>query len=164
MPGWLSQLSVRLQLRSWSHSPWVRALQPLCQHRADSLKPGGCFEFCVSLSLCPSPTHTLPLSRSQKLNKYLKKKKTSTGISKLWTVKQCPQNLTPSLCREGTKWPLLTRHKRYFQMGNEWLTEGLSCLTNFDDRSHIWLAWSSVHCQEQLKERENVLSCCQIVT
>ena len=30
-PGWLSRLSVRLQLRSWSHGWWVRALcQALC--------------------------------------------------------------------------------------------------------------------------------------
>ena len=26
-PGWLSRLGVRLWLRSWSHSPWVRALR-----------------------------------------------------------------------------------------------------------------------------------------
>ena len=25
---------------------------------ADSLEPGACFGFCVSLSLCPSPAHS----------------------------------------------------------------------------------------------------------
>ena len=33
---------------------------------ADSLEPGNCFGFCVSLSLYPSATHTLSLSVSQK--------------------------------------------------------------------------------------------------
>ena len=56
-------LSVRLRLRSWSHGPWVQApCQALCwQLRAWSL-----LGFCVSLSLCPSPAHSLSLSLSQK--------------------------------------------------------------------------------------------------
>ena len=33
---------------------------------ADSSEPGACFGFCVSLSLCPCPAHTLSLSPSQK--------------------------------------------------------------------------------------------------
>ena len=33
---------------------------------ADSSEPGARSGFCVSLSLCPSPTHTLSLSVSQK--------------------------------------------------------------------------------------------------
>ena len=39
---------------------------------ADSSEPRACFGFCVSLSLCPSPTHALSLS---KRNKTLKTKK-----------------------------------------------------------------------------------------
>ena len=37
---------------------------------ADSSEPGACFTFCVSLSVCPSPTHALSLS----LSLYLKNK------------------------------------------------------------------------------------------
>ena len=48
-PGWLSWLSVRLRLRSWSHSLWVRApRQALCwQVRARSLL----WILCLPLSL-----------------------------------------------------------------------------------------------------------------
>ena len=48
-PGWLSQLSVQLQLRSWSHSLWVRAqCRALCwQLRAWSLLQ----ILCLPLSL-----------------------------------------------------------------------------------------------------------------
>ena len=64
-PGWLSWLSVRLPLRSWSHTPWVWAPhQALCwQLRAWSL-----LQICVSPSLCPSPANALSLSVS-KINK-----------------------------------------------------------------------------------------------
>ena len=53
-PGWLSQLSIRLWLRSWSHSSWVQALHQarFCQHRAS-------FRSSVPLSLCPCPTCAL---------------------------------------------------------------------------------------------------------
>ena len=60
-PGWLSQLTEQLQLRSWSRSPWVWAPRwALCwQCRT-----------CLGLSLSPclsaSSTHTLSLSLSQK--------------------------------------------------------------------------------------------------
>ena len=57
-PGWLSRLSVQLQLRSWSCSLWVRApRQALCW----KLGAWSCFGFCVSLSLCSSLPHTLSL-------------------------------------------------------------------------------------------------------
>ena len=59
VPGWLSLLSDRLQLRSWSHGLWVRAPVGLC---ADSSEPGACFGFCVSFSLSP-----LPLARALSL-------------------------------------------------------------------------------------------------
>ena len=46
VPGWLSWLSIQLQLRSWSRSSWVRALHQAlcCQHRA-------CFGSYLPLSL-----------------------------------------------------------------------------------------------------------------
>ena len=61
-PGWLSQLSVWLWLRSCSHGSWVQALcRALCwQLRAWSLLQ------ILSQSPCYSPTHTLSLSVSQK--------------------------------------------------------------------------------------------------
>ena len=59
VPGWLSRLSGRLRLRSWSHSSWVGAPhQALCwQLGAWSLL----WTLCLSLSLCPSPAHSLSL-------------------------------------------------------------------------------------------------------
>ena len=68
-PGWLCQLNVRLQLRSWSYSLWVRTpCQALCwQLRAWSLLQ----ILCLLLSLCPSPTCALSLSLK---NKYKHKK------------------------------------------------------------------------------------------
>ena len=63
-PGWLSQLSIRLQLGSWSHGLWVQALSwALCwQFRSWSL-----FQIlCLPLSLCPSPACTLSLSLKSK--------------------------------------------------------------------------------------------------
>ena len=75
-PGWLSWLSVQLQLRSWSHSSWVRAS---CWAVVDSSEPGACFGFCVSLSLSSSPIRTLSFSLSKinfKNTKKIKIKKT----------------------------------------------------------------------------------------
>ena len=46
----------------------VRGVEPCVGLCADSSGPGACFGFCVSLSLCPSPSHTLSLSLS-KVNK-----------------------------------------------------------------------------------------------
>ena len=62
-PGCLSQLCVRLWLRSWSYSLWVWA-----PHWALGWQAGACFRFCVSLSLCPSPirTHCMSLSLKNK--------------------------------------------------------------------------------------------------
>ena len=56
VPGWLGWLSIRLQLRS---DLTLREFKPHIRLCADSLGPGACFRFCVSLSLCPSPTPTL---------------------------------------------------------------------------------------------------------
>ena len=63
--GWLSWLSLQLQLRSGSHGSWAQPPIKLC---VDSSDPGACFGFCVSLCLCPFPAHALSLSVS-KLNK-----------------------------------------------------------------------------------------------
>ena len=50
-PGWHSQLSVRLQLRSWSRGSWVWALrQALCWQLR-----GGSLLQILCLPLCPSP-------------------------------------------------------------------------------------------------------------
>ena len=63
-PGWLSQLSVWLRLRSWSHNSWVRApRQALCwQLRAWSLLQ----ILSPSLSAPPPLMCRLSLSLSQK--------------------------------------------------------------------------------------------------
>ena len=66
MPGWLSWLSGRLQLRSWSHSSWVQApCQALCwQLGAWSLLPILCLPLSLSLPLPCS--HSVPLSLKSK--------------------------------------------------------------------------------------------------
>ena len=43
------------------HDLVVCEFKPHVRSCADSSEPAACFEFCVSLSLCPSPAHTLPL-------------------------------------------------------------------------------------------------------
>ena len=65
-PGWLNQLSGRLQLRSWTHGSWVRAPCPaLCwQLRVCSLLPILCLP--LSLPLLHSHSASLSLSLSQK--------------------------------------------------------------------------------------------------
>ena len=60
-PGWLSLLSVRL---GSGHGLAVREFEPRLGLCADSSEPEACFGSCVSLSLCPSPTHALYLSLS----------------------------------------------------------------------------------------------------
>ena len=62
-PGWRSRLSVWLQP---GHDLAVREFEPRVGLWADGSEPGACFRFCVSLSLCPCPTHTLSLSLCQK--------------------------------------------------------------------------------------------------
>ena len=44
----------------------VLEFEPRIRLCADGSEPGACFGFCVSVALCPSPTHTLSLSRLQK--------------------------------------------------------------------------------------------------
>ena len=56
--GQLTSAQVMI-LQSVSSSPRIG----LC---ADSTEPGACFGFCVSLSLCSSPTFALSLFVSQK--------------------------------------------------------------------------------------------------
>ena len=62
-PGWLSWLSIRLGL---SHDLAVPEFEPQGKLCANSSEPGACFGFCISLSLCSSPTCSLSLSLSQK--------------------------------------------------------------------------------------------------
>ena len=71
-PGWHSQLSVQLQLRSWSHNLWVRAPHraPCWQLRAWSMLQ----ILCLPLSLCPSPARALSLSLSLQISKWALKK------------------------------------------------------------------------------------------
>ena len=70
-PGWLSQLSARLRVRSWSHCSWVQApCWALCWQLG-----AWRFRFCVSLFLCPSPVCMCHLSVSKiNIKKKLKKK------------------------------------------------------------------------------------------
>ena len=44
------------------HDLMVCEFEPHVGLCADSSEPGACFRFCVSVSLCPVPTHTLSLS------------------------------------------------------------------------------------------------------
>ena len=92
-PGWLSQLSVRLQLRSWSHSPWAQApCRALCWHlRAWSLL----HILCLPLSL-PLPC-SCSVSKINNKNMFKKLKRNtpqhcenfSINISK-WIENKCP--------------------------------------------------------------------------
>ena len=78
-PGWLSRLSGRLQLRSWSHSPWVPAPhQALCwQLRACTLL----WILCLPLSLPLPRWCSVSLCLKNKFKKTLKKKKRTLVIS-----------------------------------------------------------------------------------
>ena len=64
VPGWLSQLSVWLWLRSWSQYSWVQA-----PHQARCCQCRACFGSSVPLSLCPS----LPRALAPSLNKHFLK-------------------------------------------------------------------------------------------
>ena len=65
-PPWLSRLSIRLQLRSWSHGSWVRALR-----QPQSLEPAS---DSVSPSLSAPPPLILYLSLYLSLSLSLKRK------------------------------------------------------------------------------------------
>ena len=69
-PGWLSWLSVRLRLRSCSHSLWVQA-----PHRAVNTGPAS-DPLSPSVSACPPLMLSQSLSLSLK-NKHLKNKNQS---------------------------------------------------------------------------------------
>ena len=60
-PGWLIRLSADF---GSGHDLTVRRFGPRVGLCADSSEPGACFRFCVSLSLCLFPSHTLSLSLS----------------------------------------------------------------------------------------------------
>ena len=56
---------------------WVQAHVGLC---ADSSEPGGCFGFCVSLSLCPYPVCALSLSLKNNKTKCSKNKQNESYV------------------------------------------------------------------------------------
>ena len=66
--SWVSDFSSGDDLTVCEFEPCIG----LC---ADSLEPGACFKFYVSLSLCSSPTHALSFSLLQEWIKTLKKQK-----------------------------------------------------------------------------------------
>ena len=69
----MAQLNIQPNFSSHHHLT-VHEFEPHIGLCADSLEPGSCFRFCVTLSLCPSPTCSLSLSLS-KINKHFKIKK-----------------------------------------------------------------------------------------
>ena len=74
--GWVTDFSSGHDLAVCGFEPRVG----LC---ADTSEPGGCFKFCLPLSLCPSHAHVLSLSLSLK-NKHQKKIKGRLGGSVGW--------------------------------------------------------------------------------
>ena len=61
---WVARLVKRLTLAQVMIS--VCEFEPHVGLWADSSEPGACLGFCLSLSLCPLPSHALSLSVSQK--------------------------------------------------------------------------------------------------
>ena len=126
-PGWLSRLRVRLQLRSQSHSSWVRALrQALCW----LLGAWSLLQIlCLPLSL-PQPTHILSLSLS-KIN--IKKN--------LYITKCCPEvNLNVKLSCPSK----IILQKLRIHRARAFYWDGTSCITLFrgqetDKRNLIWI-------------------------
>ena len=57
--GWASNFGL-------GHDLAVRGFEPHVGLCADSMEPGTCFRFCVSLSLCSSPAHAVSLSLKNK--------------------------------------------------------------------------------------------------
>ena len=78
------------------HDLTVRGFQPHIRLCADGSEPEVFFGFCVSLSLCPTPTCTLPLSLS-KINKHLKK--ILEMCSKSSKLLRNPQRLETKKCK-----------------------------------------------------------------
>ena len=66
----------------------VCEFEPCIRLCADSSEPGACFRFCVSLSLCPSPTRAPSLSQ-----KWINIKKLKTKIT-------CVSCVPPTECDE----------------------------------------------------------------
>ena len=58
---WVAQSVEHLTLAQVMHDLAVRGFEPRIGLCTDSLEPGACFGFCVSLSLCSSSAHILSL-------------------------------------------------------------------------------------------------------
>ena len=81
--AWVVQLVKRPTLAQVMISR-VPGFEPHVGLSAHSSEPGAYFRFCVSLSLCPIPTHALSLSVlkiSKTLKKNFKKEKVSSEMS-----------------------------------------------------------------------------------
>ena len=61
------------------HDLTARGFEPRIRLCANSLEPGACVGFCVSLSLCPFPVHMLSLCLSK-----IKRKKNSLKKNSEW--------------------------------------------------------------------------------
>ena len=90
--GWASDFGSGHELTVGEFEPCIG----LC---ADSLQPGACFKFYVSLSLCSSPTQALSLSPS-KINKNIKKIKnkmfaqmSAPLVCSIWDPRKIPNIL-----------------------------------------------------------------------
>ena len=64
--AWVAQLAKHLTLDFGSgHDLTAHEFRLHVGLRADSSELGACFGFCVFLSLCPSPAHTLSLLKNK---------------------------------------------------------------------------------------------------
>ena len=131
LPG--IQLKSMITMGCWvaqsiKHWTWARVMVLLSVSLSPASgygEPGACLKFCVSLCLCPSPTHTLSLSlenkqtfRKNTITKKLKINKnmitTASGwLSRLsvWPLRSCHhswvQASCPALCWQLRTWSLL---------------------------------------------------------
>ena len=56
---WGAWVAQSFQRHDSGHDLTAHGFEPRVGLCADNSEPGACFGFCVSLSLCPSPAHTL---------------------------------------------------------------------------------------------------------
>ena len=130
--GWASDFGSGLDLV-------VRGFKPHVELCADSSEPGACFGFCVSLSLCSSPTHVLSLSLS--LSKINIKKIKNIYINRnyelsewvSWQTKnswKVTSWFTGYIRRNYLGWHRKNKHNTHRKMKTEeTYQEGLTCVT-----------------------------------